>query len=250
MRILVVNENISENQEIKKFLQSTDRGKHEFYQTNSIREGYDLLKNNQLNIDLIIIDLNLCDRTCYRLLKKFKERTFELAFLSDEWLIPDFLNVKTPVTYISRPIVATDLRRLSLKVKTTITQDLFSSYNTTDTFKNSNRLALKEDDGIRFVDIDQIRRCKSDNNYTEIYLQTGERILSSKTLKTYELELQPFGFYRVHQSHLVDMKRIKKIVSRDGLFVKLENDQLIELSRRRKEDLIKKMVGLPAGLNF
>jgi two-component system LytT family response regulator len=53
-------------------------------------------------------------------------------------------------------------------------------------YKNVYKNNLKDKDGIRFIEIDQIVHCQSDNNYTEIYLENSERIFSSKLLKVYE----------------------------------------------------------------
>jgi two-component system LytT family response regulator len=118
---------------------------------------------------------------------------------------------------------------------------LFSKDPIKKEYKNVSKISVKDRDGIRFIEIDQIVHCQSDNNYTEIYLENSERIVSSKSLKIYENLLVDHGFFRVHQSHLVDLKRIKKVISTDGLFVELENDVLLSLSRRKKNDLLNKL---------
>jgi two-component system LytT family response regulator len=65
-------------------------------------------------------------------------------------------------------------------------------------YKNVYKNNLKDKDGIRFIEIDQIVHCQSDNNYTEIYLENSERIFSSKLLKVYENLLVEYGLFRMH----------------------------------------------------
>lgn len=235
MEILLLNEDNWENNKIKNLLS---------------KKGYDCIvkpisKSSSLLANYIKLDkpdLVIIDVTLYAVLQteaiKFVSDIYFVVLRSPFQLI-DGLDLLEGITFLNRPIIQDEFYRVLnfslLQVRDRSNHDPVTSNDFKDT------LQLKEEDGIRFVNFQRICRLSSDNNYTEIYLESGERIISSKSLKSFEKTLGGFGFFRVHQSHLVPLHRIKKIVSKDGLYVCLDNDCLVKLARRRKVELLEKM---------
>ena len=76
---------------------------------------------------------------------------------------------------------------------------------------------------------------KADVNYTEIFLQDGERVLVSKTLKELEKRFVNYNFFRTHKSYMVNLKYVTGYQIHEGLMVKLQDEHQVSLSRRRKE---------------
>ena len=66
-------------------------------------------------------------------------------------------------------------------------------------------LVFPTNKGVKYIQPMDIVRCEADNNYTQVLLQNGKKILFSKTLKHMEAILPDF-FVRVHQSHIVNKK--------------------------------------------
>jgi two-component system, LytTR family, response regulator len=93
--------------------------------------------------------------------------------------------------------------------------------------------------GIVFLDITDIIRCESDVNYTTIYLKDKQKLVVAKTLKEFEEMLAEYNFFRVHNSHLVNLAYIKSFNKGKGGFVTLADNTSIEVSTRRKEDFLK-----------
>jgi two-component system LytT family response regulator len=105
--------------------------------------------------------------------------------------------------------------------------------------KNSfEKIALPTLDGIIFVKIKEIVRCESDNNYTGIYLKSGEKIMVSRTLKEYDDMLTPFNFFRIHKSHLINLSFLNRYKKGEGGFVIMEDGSELEVSRRRKDEFL------------
>lgn len=75
--------------------------------------------------------------------------------------------------------------------------------------KEEHRLALPTAKETRFVKTGDIVRCESSNNYTIFYFKEGEKLIVSKPIYEYEELLEPYGFQRCHQSHLVNKQYIK-----------------------------------------
>ena len=79
---------------------------------------------------------------------------------------------------------------------------------------------------------------KQKSNYTEIYLQQAPRITVSKTLKEFEEMLLQFDFFRPHNSHLINLGRVKEFIRGDGGYLVMENKMKIPVSKNRKEELM------------
>ncbi|MFT5822713.1 MAG: two-component system LytT family response regulator [Crocinitomix sp.] len=236
MNIVIVDSNQNHGAQLKTLLHSQKRKSDQILVADSVKWGYDLFKDDPA--DLVFLDINLCEGTSFRLLRKYKEQNFNVVFIIDDTRTSQIFN-DNKLDFILKPYDKDALEGIYAKMRAKITADIFGDSNLGETKRSEARLSVKVKDGIRFVEISAIVRCESDNNYTEIHLENGEKILSSKTLKEHSKILQPYGFYRVHQSHLVDVGRITKILSKDGLFVQLQSGHLVELSRRRKDNLLR-----------
>ncbi len=98
------------------------------------------------------------------------------------------------------------------------------------------RLALPTRDGVHFLLPAEITRCESLGNYTKIFTTANKTYIISKTLGEYDTLLTPHHFIRTHKSHLVN-KRYVSYIDHDG-FVVLRDNTKVEISRRRKEDVM------------
>jgi len=85
---------------------------------------------------------------------------------------------------------------------------------------------------------DEILYCQSDGNYCYINFLDGRKLLISKKLKTMEEVLNGSIFLRVHNSFLVNMLHVKKVILQDGSRMILSNGDMITISRTRKKELL------------
>lgn len=80
---------------------------------------------------------------------------------------------------------------------------------------------------------------KADVNYTEIYLQNGECVITSKTLKELEKQfLENTNFVRTHKSFMINLAHVVSFQVNEGMTIKLTNNEVASLSRRRKDDFL------------
>ncbi|MBK9424047.1 MAG: LytTR family transcriptional regulator [Bacteroidetes bacterium] len=63
-----------------------------------------------------------------------------------------------------------------------------------DQMKINKKIALPTQDGMTFINVDQIVRVESESNYSFVHLASGENVCITKTLKQIEesLDGQPF----------------------------------------------------------
>ena len=100
------------------------------------------------------------------------------------------------------------------------------------------RIALASKESIEFVDPNDIIVCEANSNYTNIYLVEGRKRVISKTLKDFEEMLLQFDFFRPHNSHLINLGRVKEFIRGDGGYLVMENKMKIPVSKNRKEELM------------
>ncbi len=101
------------------------------------------------------------------------------------------------------------------------------------------QIALPVNDGLAVLHLDDILYCSSEDNYTEVYVR-GEKKpqLISRSLSSFGRFLAPQGFVRIHQSHLVNRKHIKRYIKGEGGEVVMIDGCTLPVSRRQKAELM------------
>lgn len=89
--------------------------------------------------------------------------------------------------------------------------------------------------------VEFIISCSSDSNYTVLHLKNKQKITASRTLKEVEEMLEDYAFLRVHHSFLVNLNEIEKYIKGDGGYLIMSDGKNIDVSRSRKEMLLKKL---------
>jgi two-component system LytT family response regulator len=103
------------------------------------------------------------------------------------------------------------------------------------------KLVIPSNSGFEVIELANISYLKADNNYTHIYLINNERKMLSKTLKYFEELLTDSGFFRCHQSFMIRLDQIKEYTKGEGGTLILHSGAQIEVSRRKKEELMEQM---------
>jgi two-component system LytT family response regulator len=101
------------------------------------------------------------------------------------------------------------------------------------------RIAVPTGEGLEFLSIRQISRIESSSNYSRLFFSDGRTLVVTRLLKDFESLLGPYDFYRVHHSHLVNLKHIRKYIRGEGGQVVMLNGDVIDVARRKKEEFLK-----------
>jgi two-component system LytT family response regulator len=107
--------------------------------------------------------------------------------------------------------------------------------------KKIQKLPIPSLDGIAYIDTDKIIRISADSNYSQIYLENGKKLTSSRTLKEYEQILQESSFFRVHSAHLVNLKYVDRYLRGEGGNLVMSDGMVIEISRQKKKALLERL---------
>jgi two-component system LytT family response regulator len=107
--------------------------------------------------------------------------------------------------------------------------------------QTNGRVAFPTSDGFEFVNTESIIYCQGDNNYTHIHRKGLPKMLLSRTLKTIEEMLAPFGFVRVHNSYLINPDHIVRFVRNDGGYLVMNDETRVPISRSRRSDFLESL---------
>jgi two-component system LytT family response regulator len=100
------------------------------------------------------------------------------------------------------------------------------------------KLLLPVMEGYHLVPISDIVRCMAEINYTRLFLIGNAPLLSSYNLRQFEVSLTPFGFLRVHKSHLINVQHIRKVLrSHDGGNLLMTDGSEVPISRNLRGDM-------------
>ena len=194
---------------------------------------------------LVFLDIEMPNQQGIEIFNYFQkeEIDFELVFTTaySEYAIRAF--EMNAVDYILKPIRPKRIKAVVAKVQESYNQE--SIQNKLEELKLSlstnvfKKIGLPVSDGILFIPIPEIIHLEADGMYTKVYtLNNGSEIIS-KPLKFFENLVETnSSFYRPHRSHIFNLKYLKQFVRRDGNYVVLENDQIIPISKDKKEEFL------------
>ncbi|MBS3914571.1 MAG: response regulator transcription factor [Bacteroidetes bacterium] len=215
-------------------------------EASGVVEGARLLRNT--SPDIVFLDIQMQDGSGFDLLDILPQIPFRIIFITayDAHAIKAFRYAA--IDYLMKPVDPDELVQALDKARNQKKNES-SKYNfLNETLKSGNkpqtRLALNTLDKIHIVNIDEIIRCESSVNYTEFFFTNNKKLLVTKTLKEYEDILTPLGFFRVHQSHLVNTKFITEFVKTDGGHLLMKDNTTIPVSTRRRAEVVKMLEAL------
>jgi two-component system LytT family response regulator len=211
------------------------------------REGYDQIIENKP--DLVLCDVNMPELDGFELLGAINQR------LKNE-IIPVFLFLTAKVSkedirhgldlgaddYILKPFDHNDILEIiemRLEKRDKILNNDNGAIKSQIKMSLFNKIALPSDDGMVLIPFDSIIKCQADRAYCNFFIKDGRKILISKSMKEFEDILLNNNFLKVHKSTIVNIKHIKKYISGRGGFLKMEDDSMVTVSVRKKDELMK-----------
>ncbi len=207
-------------------------------------EGVSYLKKNPP--DLLFLDIEMPMLTGFDVLEEIgRDISFDIIFTTAY----DNFGIRavkfSALDYLLKPVqnkelkdaIEKHLKKVQHKIPSEQIDALLTNVQAERKGKRG-RIALASKESIEFVDPQDIVVCEANSNYTNVYLAEGRKRVISKTLKEFEDMLTPFNFFRPHNSHLVNLSRVREFIRGDGGYLVMENKMKIPVSKNKREELL------------
>lgn len=206
-------------------------------------EAIEYLDNNEL--DCLFLDIQMPTMDGFQFLEKLTNRDFAVVITTayNEFAIKALKH--EAIDYLLKPIDSDDLEETIKKVKKFSTK-LFNSSKIEEVLLNFNskfqqkKIIINTDGKLIFLEADDILYVESDGNYSTIVLEHEPKIVITKKLKEMTGILPENQFFRIHNSYIINLKKIKEFIKNEG-YVVMESNDRIPVARQRKSDFLEKL---------
>ncbi|MHA4845250.1 LytR/AlgR family response regulator transcription factor [Flavitalea antarctica] len=200
---------------------------------------------------LVFLDIEMPRKNGFEVIVRFPEPAFEVVFVTayDQFAIKAFK--VAALDYLLKPINGEDLiaavqryekKQRNLQFKEQL-EFLLRQYKQPQPAPGKLPFATQE--GIVFINPENIVRCESSSNYTTLHFGDKSKFIVSKTLKEIEDMLQPYNFFRVHHSHLINLQQVNRYVKADGGYIQMSDGAQVPISRQRKDFVLDLLMKRP-----
>jgi two-component system LytT family response regulator len=198
-------------------------------------------------VDCVFLDIEMPEMDGFQFLELFPQRNFTVVITTafDQYAIKAIK--ESAFDYLLKPIDTDDLIRCFDKI-----EQQKNSVSVNEKLENSlekllqsavfsqKKISINNDGKMIFLNPDDIIYCESDGNYCTIFLENKEKIVLSQKLKFMEEKLAQLQFFRIHNSYLINLNKVKEFHKTDE-YVVLSNQVKIPVSRQKKSDFLDKL---------
>ncbi|MBE7692155.1 LytR/AlgR family response regulator transcription factor [Tenacibaculum finnmarkense] len=205
-------------------------------------EAIKYINNNA--IDCLFLDIEMPTMDGFQLLERLNRKDFAIVITTaySEYAIKALKN--DAIDYLLKPIDSDDLEETLNRVKnyheksnsSEKIEQILSNFN--NKF-NKRKITINTDGKLIFLKQSEIVFVESDGNYCSIHTINNKKIVVTKKLKEINALLPEEHFFRIHNSFIINLNKLKQFIKSDG-YVILEDNHRIPVSRQKKSDFLEK----------
>jgi len=243
MKVIIIDDEDRARKSVLDILRISNLDVDVIAEANSVKTGIEAIRVHKP--DLVLLDIDMPDGTGFDLLRQIETIPFKIIFITayEEYAVKAF--EFSAIDYLLKPLDPLKVNEAINKAHQAVEQENISLKlnalfaNLEDAASGNKKLILKTAENIYVINTHDIVRCESDGGYTQFFLLDGKKVLVSRNLKDYEDMLNGFGFFRIHQSHLINLKYIDHYSKLDGGAIIMKDNTALPVARRKKEDFMK-----------
>lgn len=207
-------------------------------------KALDFIANNKL--DCIFLDIEMPTMDGFQFLNEIKVKDFAVIITTayNEYAIKAIK--EQAVDYLLKPVDIDDLTEAIQKVKDYVYKGDLVAERLEDILKDYNRefsnkkITVNTDGKLVFLNVEDIIFAESDGNYSTLHVVDSKKMVLTKKLKEVDALLPQAHFFRIHNSYVVNLDKIKEYIKADG-YVILEGNHKIPISRQKRSEFLKKI---------
>jgi len=205
----------------------------------NITDGTSIIKEKKP--DLVFLDVEMPNGTGFDLLAQFPEKDFDVVFITafNHYAIKAIKF--SAVDYILKPInIKEFIEGVNKVIRKRYEKSTAGNANLSILLENlrsplPSRLAIPTSDGMEYLNPKEIIRIEADRSYSWFFINGNRKILVSKHLKEFQELLGDRNFFRSHNSHLVNLKFVKKFIRKEGGYIEMHDGSMVPISRNKKD---------------
>jgi two-component system LytT family response regulator len=214
-------------------------------EADSVSSGLELI--NEVEPELVFLDIEMPDGTGFGLLERLPKINFKVVFTTSysDYAITAFKY--SAFDYIVKPVLIENVRSTINRINDIPV--LREKQRVEVLKKNLNpgvdveqTIALPEINGFTIVKVNDIVRCEGERNYSRVFFANGTSVLVSRTLLDFDNMLVPHGFFRIHRSHLINLKNVNRYLKTDGGMVEMKDKTQLPISPKFKDDFLNRLL--------
>lgn len=192
--------------------------------------------------DCVFLDIEMPAMDGFQFIQKLQNESVAVVITTayNQYAIKALKN--EAIDYLLKPVDTDDLKQTIAKIRkhrsrrfnTEKLERLLLSRNSPSSGK---KITLNTDGKLVFLENEDILFAESDGNYSTIFLADGQKMVLTKKLKEINEILPEDAFFRIHNSYIVNLNKIKEFLKTDG-YVILESNHKIPVSRTKKSDFL------------
>lgn len=193
-------------------------------------------------VDAIFLDIEMPSMNGFTFLDKLKDNDFAIIFTTaySEHALKAIR--KGAYDYLLKPINHSHLKEAINRVKkrklaTVDLSDIEKVLSNLNKQETKKRVAVHTDGYMTFIELHKIIYAEADGSYTKLIIENEKEIMLSKKLKDVADLLGGNFFYRIHNSYIVNLHRIKKFFKTEAYLI-MDNNKKIPVARHKKNELL------------
>jgi two-component system, LytTR family, response regulator len=205
----------------------------------TVLDGIKLIREKRPQV--VFLDIDMPFHNGFDLLSHFESRDFVVVFVTahEEYTLRAIKH--NAFDYLLKPVDPDEMETCMEKVQKHFdnANELKEAGETLSKQQETTRqLAIPIRDGVVFLKQEDIVRVEGEGSYSVFYTSGNQKYVSSKHLKEFEHLLPESLFFRIHKSYLINITTVRKYLKTEGHYVEMEDGSVLEVARRRKDDLL------------
>lgn len=200
----------------------------------SSSDAFDALRNGQF--DLVFLDISMPQKTGIKLLELVPNLDCEIIFVTahEEHALTAF-NF-SPTGYILKPInhgkLITAINKAIKHIEDKRTAEKIAAEKV---LHLKGKIGVRNSKGLDYVDVNDILFLNAVSRYTKI-ITTNREYTSSNNIGKFKFVVEQYGFYQVHRSYIINIKRVKRYESNGIVF--MEGDYEIPVAKSSRDSFL------------
>ena len=191
--------------------------------------------------DVVFLDIEMPNYSGFKLIEFFDDIDFEIVFTTayERYAIQAFR--VSAIGYLLKPIDIDELidvvKRLEDLRKMSNLKERINTLKYNLSSDKPHRLVLPAQNGLLYVNMEEINYIESDGRYTKIHLVDHKVMVCTSSLKDCEAIFENAPFIRIHRSCIIHLTYIKRYSKGRDSFVIMENDIRLDVGKNYKDGL-------------